>query len=126
MEIHNVDTFYLATVNESKKVAEEMIKEKYNLKNDLVMIGQAVRINSIINQIQDEKLKEKAENDCEKIWNKWYEKVQKEQLINKNLGILDLVLEKLKKGNSKESGVNQETKNIVKGLSNEKTNTKKN
>ena len=126
MEIHNVDTFYLATVNESKKVAEEMIKEKYNLKNDLVMIGQAVRINSIINQIQDEKLKEKAENDCEKIWNKWYEKVQKEQLINKNLGILDLVLEKLKKGNSKESGVNQETKNVVKGLGNEKTNTKKN
>ena len=106
MEIHNVDTFYLATVNESKKVAEEMIKEKYNLKNDLVMTGWAVKINSIINHIQDEKLKEKAENDCEKIWNKWYEKVQKEQLINKNLGILDLVLEKLKKGNSKESGVN--------------------
>ena len=57
MEIHNVDTFYLATVNELKKVAEEMIKEKYNLKNDLVMTGWAVRINSIINQIQDEKLK---------------------------------------------------------------------
>lgn len=106
MEIHNVDTFYLATVNELKKVAEEMIKEKYNLKNDLVMTGWAVRTNSIINQIQDEKLKEKAENDCEKIWNKWYEKVKKEQLTNKNLGILDSVLEKLKKGNSKESGVN--------------------
>ena len=39
MEIHNTDTFHLATVSELKKVAEEMIKEKYNLKNDLVMIG---------------------------------------------------------------------------------------
>lgn len=106
MEIHNTDTFHLATVSELKKVAEEMIKEKYNLKNDLVMTGWAVKINSIINHIQDEKLKEKAENDCEKIWNKWYEKVQKEQLTNKNLGILDSILEKLKKGNSKESGVN--------------------
>lgn len=106
MEIHNTDTFHLATVSELKKVAEEMIKEKYNLKNDLVMTGWAVKINSIINQIQDEKLKEKAENDCEKIWNKWYEKVQKEQLTNKNLRILDSVLEKLKRKNSEELGVN--------------------
>ena len=34
-----MDGFYLTTVNELKKVAEEVIKEKYNLKNDLVMAG---------------------------------------------------------------------------------------
>lgn len=30
MEINNMDGFYLTTVNELKKVAEEVIKEKYN------------------------------------------------------------------------------------------------
>ena len=47
----------MTTVNELKKVAEEVIKEKYNLKNDLVMTGWAIKIYGIINRIQDIKLK---------------------------------------------------------------------
>ena len=86
-----MDGFYLTTVSELKKVAEEVIKEKYNLKNDLVMTGWAIKINDIINRIQDIKLKEKLEKECEEIWNKWYEKVQK-QLTKDNLAILDSLI----------------------------------
>ena len=97
MEINNMDGFYLTTVNELKKVAEEVIKEKYNLKNDLVMTGWAIKINGIINPIQDIKLKEKLEKECEEIWNKWYEKVQKEQLTKDNLAIMDALMGALSK-----------------------------
>ena len=86
-----MDGFYLTTVNKLKKVAEEAIKEKYNLKNDLVMTGWAIKINDIINRIQDIKLKEKLEKECEKIWDEWYEKVQK-QLTKDNLAILDSLM----------------------------------
>ena len=97
MEINNMDRFYLATVNELKKVVEEVIKEKYNLKNDLVMTGWAIKIDGIINRIQDIKLKEKLEKECEEIWNKWYEKVQKEQLTKDNLAIMDALMGALSK-----------------------------
>ena len=72
---------------------EELIKksEEYNLKNDLVMTGWAIKIDSIINRIQDIKLKEKLEKECEKIWDEWYEKVQK-QLTKDNLAILDSLI----------------------------------
>ena len=92
-----MDGFYLTTVNELKKVAEEVIKEKYNLKNDLVMTGWAIKIDGIINCIQDIKLKEKLEKECEEIWNKWYEKVQKEQLTKDNLAIMDALIGALSK-----------------------------
>ena len=92
-----MDGFYLATVNELKKVAEEVIKEKYNLKNDLVMTGWAIKIDGIINCIQDIKLKEKLEKECEEVWNKWYEKVQKEQLTKDNLAIMDALIGALSK-----------------------------
>ena len=91
-----MDGFYLTTVNELKKVAEEVIKEKYNLKNDLVMTGWAIKIDGIINRIQDIKLKEKLEKECEEIWNKWYEKVQK-QLTKDNLAIMDALMGALSK-----------------------------
>ena len=86
-----MDGFYLTTVNKLKKVAEEVIKEKYNLKTDLVMTGWAIKINDIINRIQDIKLKEKLEKECEEIWDEWYEKVQK-QLTKDNLAILDSLM----------------------------------
>ena len=86
-----MDGFYLAAVNELKKVAEEVIKKKYDLKNDLVMTGWAIKINDIINRIQDIKLKEKLEKECEEIWDEWYEKVQK-QLTKNNLAILDSLM----------------------------------
>ena len=92
-----MDGFYLTTVNELKKVAEEVIKEKYNLKNDLVMTGWAIKIDGIINCIQDIKLKEKLEKECEEIWNKWYKKVQKEQLTKDNLAIMDALMGALSK-----------------------------
>ena len=91
MEINNMDRFYLTAMNELKKVAEEVIKEKYNLKNDLVMTGWAIKIDGIINRIQDIKLKEKLEKECEEIWDEWYEKVQK-QLTKDNLAILDSLM----------------------------------
>ena len=97
MEINNMDRFYLTATNELKKVAEEVIKEKYNLKNGLVMIGWAIKIDGIINCIQDIKLKEKLEKECEEIWNKWYEKVQKEQLTKDNLAIMDALMGALSK-----------------------------
>ena len=97
MEINNMDGFYLSTVNELKKVAEEVIKEKCNLKNDLVMTGWAIKIDGIINRIQDIKLKEKLEKEYEEIWNKWYEKVQKEQLTKDNLAIMDALMGALSK-----------------------------
>jgi len=97
MEINNMDGFYLTAMNELKKVAEEVIKEKYNLKNDLVMTGWAIKIDGIINHIQDIKLKEKLEKECEEIWNKWYEKVQKEQLTKDNLAIMDALMGALSK-----------------------------
>ena len=86
-----MDGFYLMTVNKLKKVAEEVIKEKYNFKNDLIMTGWAIKINDIINRIQDIKLKEKLEKECEEIWDEWYEKVQK-QLTKNNLAILDSLM----------------------------------
>ena len=86
-----MDEFYLTTVNELKKVAQKVIKEEYNLKNDLVMTGWAIKIDSFINRIQDIKLKEKLEKECEEIWNEWYEKVQK-QLTKDNLAILDSLI----------------------------------
>lgn len=97
MEINNMDRFYLTATNELKKVAEEVIKEKYNLKNDLVMTGWAIKIDGIINCIQDIKLKEKLEKECEEIWNKWYKKVQKEQLTKDNLAIMDALMGALSK-----------------------------
>ena len=97
MEINNMDRFYLTAMNELKKVAEGVIKEKYNLKNDLVMTGWAIKIDGIINCIQDIKLKEKLEKECEEIWNKWYEKVQKEQLTKDNLAIMDALIGALSK-----------------------------
>ena len=97
MEINNMDRFYLTATNELKKVAEEVIKEKYNLKNDLVMTGWAIKIDGIINCIQDIKLKEKLEKECEEVWNKWYEKVQKEQLTKDNLAIMDALIGALSK-----------------------------
>ena len=97
MEINNMDRFYLTAMNELKKVAEGVIKEKYNLKNGLVMIGWAIKIDGIINCIQDIKLKEKLEKECEEIWNKWYEKVQKEQLTKDNLAIMDALIGALSK-----------------------------
>lgn len=92
-----MDGFYLTTVSELKKVAEEVIKEKYNLKNDLVMTGWAIKINDIINRIKDIKLKEKLEKECEEIWDEWYEKVQKEQLTKDNLAIMDALMGALSK-----------------------------
>ena len=86
-----MDEFYLTTVNELKKVAQKVIKEEYNLKNDLVMTGWAIKRDSFINRIQDIKLKEKLEKECEKIWDEWYEKVQK-QLTKDNLAILDSLI----------------------------------
>lgn len=97
MEINNMDRFYLTAMNELKKVAEGVIKEKYNLKNDLVMTGWAIKIDGIINCIQDIKLKEKLEKECEEVWNKWYEKVQKEQLTKDNLAIMDALIGALSK-----------------------------
>ena len=97
MEINNMDGFYLTAMNELKKVAEEVIKEKYNLKNDLVMTGWAIKINGIINPIQNIKLKEKLEKECDESWNKWYEKVQKEQLTKDNLAIMDALMGALSK-----------------------------
>ena len=97
MEINNMDRFYLTAMNELKKVAEGVIKEKYNLKNGLVMIGWAIKIDGIINCIQDIKLKEKLEKECEEVWNKWYEKVQKEQLTKDNLAIMDALIGALSK-----------------------------
>ena len=91
-----MDEFYLTTVNELKKVAQKVIKEEYNLKNDLVMTGWAIKIDSFINRIQDIKLKEKLEKECEEIWNKWYEKVQK-QLTKDNLAIMDALMGALSK-----------------------------
>ena len=92
-----MDRFYLTAMNELKKVAEGVIKEKYNLKNDLVMTGWAIKIDGIINCIQDIKLKEKLEKECEEVWNKWYEKVQKEQLTKDNLAIMDALIGALSK-----------------------------
>lgn len=97
MEINNMDGFYLVAMNKLKKVSEEVIKEKYNFKNGLVMIGWAIKIDGIINHIQDIKLKEKLEKECEEIWNKWYEKVQKEQLTKDNLAIMDALIGALSK-----------------------------
>ena len=91
MEINNMDGFYLVAMNKLKKVSEEVIKEKYNFKNGLVMIGWAIKIDGIINRIQDIKLKEKLEKECEEIWDEWYEKVQK-QLTKDNLAILDSLM----------------------------------
>lgn len=52
MEKINQDKFYKMTIDEMKKVAEEVMKEKYNLKNDLLMTGWAFKINELINNIQ--------------------------------------------------------------------------
>lgn len=47
----NQDIFYKMTIEEMKKVAEEVINEKYNLKNNLLMTGWALEINELINNI---------------------------------------------------------------------------
>ena len=61
MEKINQDKFYKMTIEEMKKVAEEVMKEKYNLKNDLLMTGWAFKINELINNIQNSELKEKLD-----------------------------------------------------------------
>ena len=44
-----------------------------------------------------EKVNEYLEKECEEIWNKWYEKVQKEQLTKDNLAIMDALMGALSK-----------------------------
>ncbi len=60
------------------------------------MTGWAIKIDGIINPIQDIKLKEKLEKECEEIWNKWYEKVQKEQLTKDNLAIMGSIIKAIR------------------------------
>ena len=94
MEKINQDKFYKMTIEEMKKVAEEVMKEKYNLKNDLLMTGWAFKINELINNIQNFELKEKLDRECQEIWDKWFVKIKKEQLTEKNLAILDVLIGK--------------------------------
>ena len=61
------------------------------------MTGWEIKIDGIINRIQWIKMKEKLEKECEEIWNKWYEKVQKEQLTKDNLAIMDALIGALSK-----------------------------
>lgn len=92
MEKINQDKFYKMTIEEMKKVAEEVMKEKYNLKNDLLMIGWAFKINELINNIQNSELKEKLDRECQEIWDKWFAKVKTEQLNKEKLAILEALL----------------------------------
>lgn len=92
MEKINQDKFYKMTIEEMKKVAEEVMKEKYNLKNDLLMTGWAFKINELINNIQNSELKEKIDRECQEIWDKWFAKVKTEQLNKEKLAILEALL----------------------------------
>lgn len=94
MEKINQDKFYKMTIKEMKKVAEKVMEEKYNLKNDLLMTGWAFKINELINNIQNSELKEKLDRECQEIWDKWFAKIKKEQLTEKNLAILDALIGK--------------------------------
>lgn len=94
MEKINQDKFYKMTIEEMKKVAEEVMKEKYNLKNDLLMTGWAFKINELINNIQNSELKEKLDRECQEIWDKWFSKIKKEQLTEKNLAIFNALIGK--------------------------------
>ena len=92
MEKINQDKFYKMTIDEMKKVAEEVMKEKYNLKNDLLMTGWDFKINELINNIQNSELKEKLDRECQEIWDKWFAKVKTEQLNKEKLAILEALL----------------------------------
>ena len=92
MEKINHDKFYKMTIEEMKKVAEGVMKEKYNLKNDLLMTGWAIKINELINNIQNFELKEKLDRECQEIWDKWFAKVKTEQLNKEKLAILEALL----------------------------------
>ena len=92
MEKINQDKFYKMTIEEMKKVAEEVMKEKYNLKTDLLMPGWAFKINELINNIQNSELKEKLDRECQEIWDKWFAKVKTEQLNKEKLAILEALL----------------------------------
>ena len=71
------------------ETAKGILQEKYSLKNDLVMTGWVIKVNSITEKILDNATKEKLEKECEEIWDKWYKKVHKEQFTEKNLTILN-------------------------------------